>query len=135
MNLERFREAHQYSYETALKEIKNGRKETCWMWYIFPQIAGLGCSSTSRYYAIADLHEAREYLLDPVLGSHLIEISQELLKLKTDDVYLVFGFPDNQKLKSSMTLFSEAAPEESVFKEVLDKFFMGEKDMATLKYL
>lgn len=135
MSLTRFNEAHKYSYRTALREIQSGRKCSCWMWYIFPQIAGLGRSSTAQYYAIADFQEAVDYVNDKVLGKHLIEISEALLELDTSDALAVLGSPDNMKLKSSMTLFAEAAPEQQVFIKVLDKFFHGDKDKETLRLI
>ena len=135
MGLERFYEAQKYSYEDALKEIKNGRKCSHWMWYIFPQITGLGMSGMSRYYSIGSLQEAKEYMEDKVLGSRLLEISGALLELETDDAYEVFGYPDNLKHKSSMTLFAAAAQEQEVFRKVLDKYFGGEQDTRTLQKL
>ena len=103
------------------------------MWYIFPQIAGLGRSSTAQYYAIANLEEAIAYLNDDILGSRLIEISKALLELESDDAYVIFGSPDNMKLKSSMTLFALADPDQEVFQKVLDKFFHGERDRKTIQ--
>ena len=103
------------------------------MWYIFPQIAGLGCSSTAQYYAIANLEEAIAYRNDDILGSRLIEISKALLELESDDAYVIFGSPDNMKLKSSMTLFALADPDQEVFQKVLDKFFHGERDRKTIQ--
>ena len=103
-DLNRFIEAQEEGYPRALKEIKNGMKETHWMWYIFPQIIGLGRSSTAEYYAIKDLDEAREYLNDEVLGARLKEISNELLKLETNEPVLVFGKIDSLKLNSSKSL-------------------------------
>lgn len=135
MSLKRFHEAQKYSYETALNEIKNGRKCSCWMWYIFPQVAGLGMSSTAQYYAIANLQEAVDYMSDPVLRERLLEISGALLALETNNANQVFGFPDNFKLQSSMTLFAAAAPEQAVFKQVLEKFFGGEQDRQTLRLI
>ena len=134
-DLKRFHEAQSYAYKTALAEIQGGRKESHWMWYIFPQIAGLGKSSTAQYYAIRDLQEARDYLKDEVLSSRLEEISKALLHLKTDDALQVMGWPDNMKLRSSMTLFAVADPRRAVFEKVLEKYFHGEKDLATLKIL
>ncbi len=133
-SLKRFHEAQKYSYDTALNEIKSGRKNSCWMWYIFPQIKGLGNSSYSAYYAISDIDEAREYIEDEVLGGRLIEMCQELLKLKSNNASEVFGFPDDMKLKSSMTLFWKVSGNE-IFKNVIDKFFNGEEDELTLKIL
>lgn len=133
--LEKFRIAQQADYETALQEILSGQKKSHWMWYIFPQITGLGMSETARYYAIGDIDEAKEYLQDVFLGGNLIEISKALLKLDSNDALYVMGFPDNLKLKSSMTLFSLAKPECNVFQMVLDKFFDGEKDQRTIEIL
>src|SRR6476469_7431294 len=105
-NLKRFIDAQATSYANALSEIKNGRKRSHWMWYIFPQIQGLGFSETSRYYAIKDIDEAEEFLKDPVLGPRLLKICNELLQLRSNDAHSIFGSPDDLKLKSSMTLFS-----------------------------
>ena len=135
MSLERFYAAQKDSYGQALKEIKNGRKRSHWMWYIFPQIAGLGMSSTAQYYAITDLQEAKKYMADNVLGGRLLEISGALLDLEKDDAHEVFGYPDDMKLRSSMTLFSAAAPEQEVFQKVLDKYFGGKQDERTLQLL
>ena len=135
MSLERFYAAQKDSYGQALKEIKNGRKRSHWMWYIFPQIAGLGMSSTAQYYAITDLQEAKKYMADNVLGGRLLEISGALLDLETDDAHEVFGYPDDMQLRSSMTLFSAAAPEQEVFQKVLDKYFGGKQDERTLQLL
>ena len=134
MNLERFVKAQEGSYEIALNEIKKGRKESHWMWYIFPQVKGLGHSSTAQYYAIQGRAEAEAYLAHPVLSKRLFEISEELLKIDSDDASLVFGFPDDLKLKSSMTLFSLIS-KKTVFKRVLDKFFDGEIDERTVELL
>ncbi len=131
-SLKRFTDAQENSYAMALSEIQLGRKQSHWMWFIFPQIAGLGFSETSRHYAIKDLQEADEFLKHPVLGSRLINICRELLKLKTNDAHRVFGSPDNLKLKSSMTLFSMLPAADPVFQLVLEKFFHGEKDTKTL---
>jgi uncharacterized protein (DUF1810 family) len=130
-NLERFLSAQERSYETALAEIKSGRKQSHWMWYIFPQIHGLGFSETSKFYAIKDLEEAKEFLAHPVLGQRLISICNDLLKLHDNNANKIFGTPDDLKLKSSMTLFSslDANP---VFDLVLEKFFNGAKDARTL---
>ena len=106
MSVKRFEKAQQRDYETALAEIRSGQKRSHWMWYIFPQLKGLGRSPTAQYYGIADQQEAREFLNHPVLGAHLREISQALLELTTSDANEVFGFPDNLKLCSSMTLFA-----------------------------
>lgn len=132
--LERFVKAQEYDFALALREIKNGRKESHWMWYIFPQIEGLGHSPTAQYYAVKDRKEAEDYMGHPLLGSRLLEISGELLKLKSGDAREVLGWPDDMKLKSSMTLF-EAVSGEKVFAQVLEKFFGGERDAYTLEKL
>jgi len=134
-SLKRFVDAQQSDYQTALTEIKSGRKRSHWMWYIFPQIQGLGFSETSRYYAMRDLTEAQEYLDHPVLGPRLIQICDELLKLKTNSASQVFGDPDDMKLRSSMTLFAAAKHTNTVFQQVLDKFFNGQQDNKTLQII
>jgi uncharacterized protein (DUF1810 family) len=134
-SLKRFTDAQENSYAIALAEIQRGRKQSHWMWFIFPQITGLGFSETSRYYAIKDLKEAKDFLEHPVLGSRLINISRELIKLETRNAHRIFGTPDNLKLKSSMTLFSMVPGADPVFQHTLDKFFGGEKDMETLRLI
>ena len=134
MGLERFLEAQERDYQIALSEIKNGQKMSHWIWYIFPQLKELGYSSTAKFYGINGRSEAKAYLAHPVLGSRLREISSELLKLESCDPGYVMGYPDDLKLKSCMTLFLEISGE-SMFQQVLDKFFDGEKDEATLKLL
>lgn len=134
-NLERFVKAQQSYYQTALQEIKKGRKESHWMWFIFPQIKGLGYSETAKFYGIRDIREAKLYLEHPQLRKNLLEISGELLKLESDDAEQVMGWPDHLKLRSSMTLFAEAEPDCEVFQRVLDKFFHGEKDQKTMEIL
>jgi len=134
-SLSRFITAQENSFENALSEIKNGRKRSHWMWYIFPQIYGLGFSETSKFYALKSDAEATQYLNDPVLGSRLVQISKELLKLPTNDAHEIFGNPDHLKLKSSMTLFAALPGADPVFQAVLDKFFNGESDQRTLELL
>ena len=134
-NLERFRSAQQNYYQTALQEIKAGQKHSHWMWFIFPQIAGLGYSEMARYYAIRDMDEAKAYMEDDMLGQNLVEISEALLETESSDAQEVMGWPDNLKLKSSMTLFALAKPECEVFQKVLDKFFHGEPDQKTVEIL
>lgn len=134
-NLERFVKVQQSYYQTALQEIKKGRKESHWMWFIFPQIKGLGYSKTAKFYGIRDIREAKLYLEHPQLRKNLLEISGELLKLESNDAEQVMGWPDNLKLRSSMTLFAEAEPDCEVFQRVLDKFFHGEKDQKTMEIL
>ena len=134
-DLDRFKIKQQREYEIALSEIKRGCKETHWMWYIFPQLVGLGRSSTSETYGIKNLQEAMAYMQDPVLKEHLLTISGELLQLTTNNVREVFNAPDDKKLKFCMTLFAIATPENKVFQKVLDKFFGGQKDKKTLRLL
>jgi uncharacterized protein (DUF1810 family) len=134
-SLKRFIDAQESDYQIALSEIKNGRKQSHWMWYIFPQIQGLGFSETSRFYAIKDIDEAEEFLKHSVLGSRLVHICNELLKLKGNDANKIFGSPDDLKLKSSMTLFSSLPDTDPVFQLVLDKFFNGTKDDTTLQMI
>ena len=131
-NLDRYVQPHQQWYETALQEIRSGRKHSHWMWFIFPQLSGLGKSSTSRIFAIQDLEEAKAFLHDPYLGGHLKQISGELLRLSTDRPLDIFDPPDHLKLRSCMTLFALAAPEEAVFSQVLEKYFLGKMDYRTV---
>lgn len=134
-NLERFITAQKSIYQTVLSELNAGKKQSDWMWYIFPQIQGLGFTDTSKKYAIDDLDEANEYLQHRVLGPRLILLSQVLLGLETTDAHKIFGSPDDLKLKSSMTLFSQVPNTDPVFELVLQKFFNGLKDHITLKIL
>lgn len=130
MTLDRFIKAQETDYAIALSEIKRGRKRSHWMWYIFPQIKGLGFSSTAQYYAIQNKKETEDYLAHPVLGKRLLEISEALLDIENNDAGRVFGYPDDMKLKSSMTLFYLVSGNE-IFKKVLDKFFDGKIDKRT----
>ena len=134
-DLNRFITAQKESYAVALKEIKAGFKRSHWMWYIFPQIAGLGHSWMAKQYEIVNLDEAKAYMENDYLRNNLIEISQALLDCGNDDIGDIMGFPDNLKLCSCMTLFELAAPEEKVFGEVIDKFFDGNRDKRTLELL
>lgn len=134
-DLTKFKRAHQQDYETALKEIRNGKKLSHWMWYIFPQLKGLGKSGMSNYYGIQSLDEAKAFLQDEYLGGHLLEILNALLQLDCDDARMIMGRPDDMKLKSCMTLFAVAAPDESIFIDVLKKFFDGKMGYRTLKML
>ncbi|HLM59805.1 MAG TPA: DUF1810 domain-containing protein [Pyrinomonadaceae bacterium] len=134
-DLKRFLEAQETDYETALAEIEGGRKQSHWMWYIFPQIAGLGFSSTSKFYAIKDRNEAVNYLAHPVLGKRLVEISNALLEIERKTASQIFGSPDDAKLKSSMTLFGALDDTNPVFQKVLDKYFNGAKDDKTLELI
>lgn len=134
-DLKRFLEAQEDDFAIALSEIKSGRKQSHWMWYVFPQIAGLGFSSTSIFYAIKDITEAEEYLQHPVLGERLVEISEALLKIEGKTAYQIFGSPDEMKLKSSMTLFALLQETNPVFQKVLDKYYDGAKDERTLQII
>ena len=121
-------------YEQALRELRAGRKQGHWIWFVLPQIAGLGRSSTSQHYALSGPAEARDYLADPVLGPRLIECARALLDLPGDDAVVVLGSIDAVKLRSSMTLFARAGGD-PVFGRVLDKYFAGTEDDATLTRL
>ena len=134
-NLERFRKAQSHEYETALQEIRNGRKVSHWIWYIFPQLKELGYSSTAKYYGLDGRGEAKAYIEDDVLRGRLIEMSEALLSIDSSDPLEVMGYPDNLKLRSCMTLFAVVSPETDVFSKVLDKFFSGEKDEKTVALL
>ena len=134
-DLSRFTEAQEKVYADALSEIQRGRKQSHWMWFIFPQIQGLGFSVTSKHFSIRDREEASDFLKDPVLGSRLVNICNELLKLKTNDAHTIFGSPDDIKLKSSMTLFASLTETNPVFHKVLEKFFQGEPDKKTLELI
>ena len=134
-NLGKFLKAQETDYAIALSEIKHGKKRSHWMWYIFPQIQGLGFSETSKYYAIKDIAEAQSFLNHPVLGDRLVAICQALLNLKENNANKIFGSPDDVKLKSSMTLFTALSETDPVFQLVLDKFFHGEKDKVTLQLI
>ena len=135
-NIERFLPEQEYDYLTAFREMEAGHKQSHWIWYIFPQLRGLGTSHMSKTFGIQDINEAREYLAHPVLGPRLIDITQVILNGDDDDpVYLMNGKIDAMKLRSSMTLFAEISPEGSVFHRVLDKYFGGKKDSETLRLL
>ncbi|MBR1593124.1 MAG: DUF1810 domain-containing protein [Ruminococcus sp.] len=131
---EKYIKAQEADYDTALREVSEGRKRSHWIWYIFPQALGLGKSSTSEYYAIKNLDEAREYLKHLVLGSRLIEISEKLLE-NDGNAKDIFGFPDCLKVRSCMTLFREADSSIEVFQKVLDKFYGGAADNYTLRII
>lgn len=134
-DLTRFLQAQEGSYAQALAEMKRGRKESHWIWYIFPQMKGLGRSAMSEFYGISGMEEARAYLKDPVLGARLAEICNALLALDVEDIVQVMGRPDDKKLKSSMTLFEAAAEDPEVFQRVLDKYYQGKRDGRTLRML
>ena len=134
-SLDRFIEAQEQMYEVALKEIKNGEKESHWMWYIFPQLRGLGRSQMAYAYGINGIEEAKAYLEHPILSKRLIEITEALLLHKEKDIYDIMGDIDNMKLHSSMTLFSLVSEDDSVFHQVLNNFYNGKMDESTLKLI
>ena len=134
-NLDRFLDAQRYDYATALAEIRAGRKESHWIWYIFPQLRGLGRSIPATHYGIDGIDEARAYWADDVLRGRLTEITEALLTLETNDPRRVMAPPDDMKLRSCMTLFRMAAPECPLFQQVLDKYFGGRADHKTLDML
>ena len=134
-NLERFVAAQAPVYSTVLAELDAGRKRSHWMWFIFPQLAGLGRSAMARQYAIASLDEAAAYLAHPVLGARLLECSALMARVEGRSAHEILGDPDDMKFHSSMTLFARAAPLEPVFRQCLDKFFGGVDDAATLALL
>ncbi len=119
------------TYDTALRELRAGRKQSHWMWFVFPQLAGLGRSATAQRYAVTGVAEARAYLAHPVLGRRLVESASALLDLPGSDADAVLGSVDAQKLRSSMTLFAAADADEPVFAAVLDRFFAGPDDLTT----
>jgi uncharacterized protein (DUF1810 family) len=133
--LARFVGAQQDVYEQALAELTAGSKRGHWMWFVFPQIAGLGRTATAQRYAIADLAEARAYLADPVLGPRLAECARAVLAVPGRTATQILGTPDDLKLRSSMTLFAHAADDPAPFRAVLDRFYGGEDDPATLQRL
>jgi uncharacterized protein (DUF1810 family) len=133
--LSRFLRAQQDTYEQVIAELTSGRKQGHWMWFTFPQIDGLGYSTTTKYYAIKSIDEARQYLQHPILGNRLVECAKVVCSIVGRSVTDVFGHPDDLKLKSSMTLFDAVAESNSVFASVLEKYFGGERDTQTLSQL
>jgi uncharacterized protein (DUF1810 family) len=134
-DLKRFVRAQEGAYERALAEIREGRKRSHWMWFIFPQIEGLGLSAMSQRYAIRSLSEARAYLDHPVLGPRLVTCVEALLHLENRSAAEIFGFPDDRKLRSCATLFAAVSAAGSPFHRLLDKYFKGEDDAATRQRL
>ena len=134
-DLQRFLDAQESSYAVALAEIRTGQKRSHWMWYIFPQCAGLGFSPSSRHFAIASLAQARAYLDHPVLGSRLRECVNALLRIEGRSAREIFGTPDDMKLRSSVTLFAQASEPQSAFAAVLDRFYDGRPDPRTLELI
>lgn len=133
--LERFLDAQAGIYDTALAEIRAGRKQTHWMWFVFPQIAGLGSSPTSHFYAIKSAAEARAYLAHPVLGDRLRECADAVLRLTAGTATDVFGSPDDLKFRSSATLFAAVSEPGSVFEHLIARYFRGEPDTKTVEFL
>lgn len=132
-DLGRFLRAQEADFARALSEIKSGRKQTHWMWYIFPQFAGLGFSSTSQHYSIKSIEEAKAYLDHPVLGPRLLECAEAALAVQGRSAPEIFGSPDDMKLRSCATLFASVSPRGSVFERLLEKYYGGERDDKTLR--
>jgi uncharacterized protein (DUF1810 family) len=130
-NLKRFVDAQNPAYEQVRSELKQGRKRTHWMWFIFPQIAGLGSSHMAKNYAIGSLDEARAYLSHPVLGARLIECTQLVNQAHARSIDDIFGYPDDLKFRSCMTLFARATADNQVFRQPLEKYFGGAADPQT----
>ena len=135
MKLERFVQAQAPIYEQALAELRAGRKQSHWMWFIFPQIQGLGQSAMSHSYAIRSLKEAQDYLAHPLLGRRLRECFEATEQIGDKSAYQIFGSPDDLKFRSSLTLFAQAAPEDALIDSLLRKYFQGDRDEATLEIL
>ena len=134
-DLQRFVEAQAAVYERVRAELKNGRKQSHWMWFIFPQIAGLGHSAMAQRYAISSLDDAKAYLANPVLGPRLRECTSLVLQVVGKSALQILGSPDDMKFRSCMTLFARAAPEEALFRTALEKYFDGVEDSQTLTRL
>ncbi|MEZ0542931.1 DUF1810 domain-containing protein [Fibrella arboris] len=134
-NLNRFVDAQASNYTQALAEIRNGQKRSHWMWYVFPQIAGLGFSRTAAFYAVSNLQEASDYLNHPVLGPRLVEIATAMLNVEGKTATQILGSPDDVKLRSSMTLFSLVPNAAPIFQAVLDKYYGGVQDSKTMDLL
>jgi uncharacterized protein (DUF1810 family) len=134
-DLRRFLSAQENDYQRALSEIRNGRKRTHWMWYIFPQVDGLALSATSKQYSIKSLDEAKAYLDHPILGARLRECADAVVRLEGLSARGIFGAPDDLKLRSCATLFACVSPPDSVFDRLLEKHYRGERDSRTLELL
>jgi uncharacterized protein (DUF1810 family) len=134
-DLNRFVQAQEQVYPQALSEIKRGHKRSHWMWFIFPQIDGLGSSSTAKFYAIKSKDEAKAYLNHPLLGRRLVECAEVLLKLQGKSAEEIFGYPDDLKLRSSVTLFASVSEPGSVFSRVLDQYYGSQPDARTRELL
>jgi len=134
-DLERFVAAQDPVWDRVRAELARGRKASHWMWFVFPQLAGLGSSPTARAYAVSGLDEAQAYLAHPVLGPRLREAAELAAAVQRRTASEVFGYPDELKLRSSMTLFARAAPQDPVFTAVLDRYFGGDPDQRTIELL
>lgn len=134
-NLTRYVDAQMGIFDSALAELKRGKKTGHWMWFIFPQIKGLGSSATSEYFGIHGREEAEDYLSDPILGKRLIECANTLVSINEVTAEDIFGYPDVLKLRSSMTLFESVSCENNVFSQVLEKYYQGQRDERTLELL
>jgi len=134
-NLQRFLDAQAPVMDRVVEDLRNGRKQTHWMWFVFPQIAGLGFSATAQFYALRSLEEAKAYLVHPVLGPRILACTERVLAHRTKSARAIFGTPDDLKFRSSMTLFREASSGRSLFERALAAFFEGEPDAATLEKL
>jgi uncharacterized protein (DUF1810 family) len=134
-NLQRFLDAQAHTYHTVLAELRAGRKSSHWIWFIFPQIAGLGHSAMAQQFAIGSLDEAKAYLQHPALGPRLRECTQLVLNVEGRSAEEIFGYPDNLKFRSCMTLFLTAATDNTIFKDALLKYFDGQPDQLTINIL
>jgi uncharacterized protein (DUF1810 family) len=134
-NLQRFLDAQKPVYERVRSELRAGSKESHWMWFVFPQLRGLGYSSTANYYGIASLDEAKAYLEHPILGPRLVECCELVRQIEGSPIEDIFGYPDYLKFHSSITLFMRAASDDAPFRAALDKYFAGKPDAATLERL
>ncbi len=135
VTLSRFLSSQDTVYPQVLKELQNGKKTSHWIWFIFPQIEGLGQSTTAKYYSIKNLNEAKKYIDHPILGKRLLECCNIILKIEGRSVEDIFGYPDNLKLKSCMTLFKYVTPENKVFSIVLKTYFADQEDERTVSIL
>jgi uncharacterized protein (DUF1810 family) len=134
-DLSRFVQAQDETYDQALSELERGRKQSHWMWYVFPQLDGLGFSPITKRYSIKSEDEARAYLAHPTLGPRLFECAEAILRIDGKSAREILGSPDDLKLKSCATLFARVSPPGSVFEQILEKFYSGERDGATLRLL
>ena len=134
-NLRRFVDAQDPVYHRVLAELRHGRKTSHWMWFIFPQLKGLGHSATAEEYGIGSRDEAEAYLQHPILGARLRECTELVNQVENRSIEQIFGYPDDLKFRSSMTLFAHVAPQDRIFQDAIEKYFGGERDRLTLQYL